>query len=97
MTKSESMRNTRARREQAERFNISEQILITQVVGSIIPGGDQHPLQAAFEQVAEFMAQNLNPEGDVIGLEFEINGFRFHAEGCPPRETNGAVAEPTEY
>jgi hypothetical protein len=97
MTKSEAMRNRRAKQERAKQFDTNEQVLITQVVGSVMPSADGQMtmLAAAYMEAAEYIANNA--DGEAIYLTWEINGHHFNTEYTPPREEATAVAEPTDW
>jgi hypothetical protein len=89
MTKSEHMSRAaerRRKREQAERFSTNEQILITQVVGSVMPDSQSElsMVEASFKVAAEFIEQNQG--ANAIDLTWEINGHHFTAQCFPPRD-----------
>jgi hypothetical protein len=76
----------RAEREQAARFATDEQVLITQVVGSIMPDprGEHTMVVAAFQTAGEFIEKN--GKADSIDLTWEINGHHFSAQYWPKRD-----------
>jgi hypothetical protein len=96
-SKSDAVARSRRKREQAAKWEIKEQILITQVIGSIMPsedGSGSHPLQAAFEQVAEFMANNA--ADDTLELTFSIGEYEF-TTACYPKRTPQSEEEARAY
>jgi len=88
--------SARAAREQAARFETNEQVLITQVVGSVMPSSDgtMTILAAAYMEAAEYIANNAGDEA--IYLTWDINGHHFSTEYAPKRD-NGQPMDVPAY
>lgn len=84
----------REQRERTQMFNSDQQILITQVVGSVMPDpqGERSMVQTAYLVAAEFIENNAN-DTDPIDLTWEVNGHHFNAQYYPKRNEATAVAE----
>ena len=89
-----SKQESAAQRRRARQFDTNEQVLITQVVGSVMPSADgtMTVMAAAYMEAAEYVANHA--DGEAIYLTWEINGHHFSTEYTPPRGEDTAVAEP---
>ena len=81
----------RLKRARASQFETNEQILITQVVGSVMPDsqGEHSMIQTAYLVAAEFIENNAMPD-QPIDLTWEINGAHFNAQYYP-KQDNGYI------
>jgi hypothetical protein len=93
-------RERRMAREQREaqsaRFGSDEQILITQVVGSVMPdtNAGQSMVSAAYQVAAEFIENHAN-DTDTIDLTWTIRGGHFTAQYFPPRSEATGTNDPS--
>ena len=98
-SKIESRRLERARAaERAEMFGSQDQILITQVVGAVMPSadGDMSVVGAAFQVAAEYIENNGTATQE-IDLTWEINGHKFNAGFWPKRDNDASPQSAEEY